>query len=329
MAQAPVQAKATTTTVAEAHPNIALVKYWGKQNRPGNYPATPSLSITLDTLTTRTEVNDATGGDEFFLDDEPKNDNKVSACLAALRTRYDIPPLCIRSANNFPTAAGLASSASGFAALVCALDAHCELNLSKAELSANARQASGSAARSIFGGFVAMSEPDWTATELLGPEVWPLTTVIAITATQAKLTPSSEGMRISAATSPFYPAWITSTEEDFRQGIAHVMSQDFASLAELAEHSCLKMHGLMMSSQPGLVYWNAATLACIQVVRTLRADGLPVFFTVDAGPQVKAVCQPEVATIVAKALAAIPGVLRTMAARLGDGARVLASVAEK
>ena len=94
--------------------------------------------------------------------------------------------------------------------------------------------------------------------------------MIAITATQAKLTSSSEGMRISAATSPFYPAWITSTEEDFRQGITHVMSRDFASLAELAEHSCLKMHGLMMSSQPGLVYWNAATLECIQVVRTLR-----------------------------------------------------------
>ena len=105
MAQAPVQAKATTTTIAEAHPNIALVKYWGKQNRPGNYPATPSLSITLDTLTTRTEVNDATGGDEFFLNDEPKKDTKVTACLAALRTRYDIPPLCIRSANDLQASA--------------------------------------------------------------------------------------------------------------------------------------------------------------------------------------------------------------------------------
>ncbi len=309
--------------IAEAHPNIALIKYWGKQARPGNYPATPSLSITLDTLTTRTEVSTAVDDDEFFLDDEFKHDAKVTACLAALRTSYDIPPLCIRSTNNFPTAAGLASSASGFAALVCAIDGHCELQLSKAELSAHARVASASAARSMFGGFVGLSEPDWTASELLDPEVWPLTTVIAITAMEAKLTSSSEGMRITAATSPFYPAWITSTEEDFRQGVKHVLAQDFDSLATLAEHSCLKMHGLMMSSQPGLVYWNAATLTCIQAIITLRADGLPVFFTVDAGPQVKAVCQPEVATAVADALATIPGVLQTMTAGLGLGARVL------
>ncbi|MCZ6620163.1 MAG: diphosphomevalonate decarboxylase [Gammaproteobacteria bacterium] len=316
-------------TLAQAHPNIALVKYWGKQDRPGNYPATPSLSITLNTLTTHTEVSDAPGSDEFFLDDEPRDDAKVTACLRALRTRYDIPPLCIRSTNNFPTAAGLASSASGFAALVCAIDAHCELKLDKAELSAQARLASGSAARSVFGGFVSLNGPDWTATELLGPDVWPLAIVIAITATKAKATSSSAGMRISAATSPFFDAWITSSEVDFRQGVEHVKKQDFASLAELAEHNCLKMHGLMMSSRPGLVYWNAATLSCIHVIRTLRADGLPVFFTIDAGPQVKAVCQPEVAATVAKALAETPGVLKTMTARLGGGARVLAGVPER
>ena len=312
------------TTVAEAHPNIALVKYWGKQARPGNYPATPSLSITLDTLATLTEVSDAPV-DEFFLNDEQDRNAKVAACLEALRTRYDIPPLCIRSANNFPTAAGLASSASGFAALVCAIDAHCELKLDKAELSTHARHASGSAARSMFGGFVSLCEPDWTAVELCGPEVWPLVTVIAITATEPKLTSSSEGMRISAATSPFYPAWITSAQADFRQGVEHVTRQDFASLAALAEQSCLKMHGLMLSSQPGLVYWNAATIDCIQLVRTMRADGLAVFFTVDAGPQVKAVCLPEFAAEVRDALSTIPGVLRTMTAGLGEGARILAA----
>ncbi|MCZ6712141.1 MAG: diphosphomevalonate decarboxylase [Gammaproteobacteria bacterium] len=308
--------------IAEAHPNIALVKYWGKQDRPGNYPATPSLSITLDTLTTRTEVNDA-DNDQFFLDDELKNDAKVTACLAALRAIYDIPPLCIRSTNNFPTAAGLASSASGFAALVCAIDDHCELKLGKDELSACARTASASAARSMCGGFVSLAEPDWTAVELLEPDVWPLTTVIAITRTTAKVTSSSEGMRITAASSPFYPAWISSTEEDFRRCVTHVQGQDFASLATLAEHSCLKMHGLMMSSQPGLLYWNAATLTCIQAIRALREDGLPVFFTVDAGPQVKAVCQPDAVAAVAEALGAIPGVLQTMTAGLGVGARVL------
>ena len=307
------------TTVTRAHPNIALIKYWGKAAGEGNVPATPSLSITLDALTTTTEVSDA-DTDIFELDGRPVADAKVSECLANLRQRFPVPPLHIRSHNNFPTAAGLASSASGFAALVTAIDAHCELGMTAQARSDYARQASGSAARSIFGGFVALRGPNWHGEMLAAPADWPLKVVIAIAAAEAKAVSSSEGMKRSAATSPYYPSWVTSTAQDFDVAVTLVANRDFTGLAELAEFSCLKMHGLMLSSRPGLIYWNPTTLACMHRIRELRDSGLPVFFTMDAGPQVKAVCLPEAAPEVAAALADIDGVHEVLVSGLGDGA---------
>jgi len=310
-------------TVACAHPNIALIKYWGKQPGQGNIPAAPSLSITLDTLATRTEVTDA-AVDAFILNEQPVNDPKLAACLQDLRSTYEVPPLQIRSRNNFPTAAGLASSASGFAALVTAIDAHCALAMSAAVRSNFARRASGSAARSIFGGFVALEGPHWTARSILEPDRWPLRVVVAVTAAGPKSVASSAGMRLSME-SPYYPAWVSSTHDDFHAAGDLVSARDFARLAELSEFSCLKMHGLMLASRPGLLYWNPATLACLHQIRALRADGLPVFFTVDAGPQVKAICLPEVAPQVAAALGVIPGVIDILEAGLGGGAHLVSA----
>jgi len=311
-------------TVTQAHPNIALVKYWGKAPGPGNVPATPSLSITLDTLSTTTEVEDA-ARDTFVLDGALVADRKVEDCLARLRKRWDIPPLAIRSANNFPTAAGLASSASGFAALITAVDAHCALNMTAEERSDHARQASGSAARSVFGGFVALQGPHWHGETVLDAHEWPLRVVIAIAETERKAVSSSEGMRRSADTSPYYPAWIDTTRNDFVAALPLVRARDFAGLAELSESSCLKMHGLMLSSRPGLLYWNAATMTCMHRIRRMRLDGLPVFFTIDAGPQVKAVCLPEAEQTVVEALSSLEGVQRVLTAGIGQGARLLDS----
>ncbi|MEQ8858626.1 MAG: diphosphomevalonate decarboxylase [Pseudomonadales bacterium] len=308
------------SVVAHAHPNIALIKYWGKSSQPGNVPAVPSLSITLDTLTTTTRVAVAEI-DAFYLNDEPASDPKVAACLANLRRAHDVPPLTVHSCNDFPTAAGLASSASGFAALVTAVDACCGLNLSIRERSDFARQASASAARSVFGGFVALAAPDWTGRPLLDAAEWPLAVVIAITDTASKAVSSTTGMGLSAA-SPYFSAWVQSSEGDFAAGLHAVAKRDFAALAEVAEHSCLKMHGLMLATRPPLVYWNPTTLACVQRIRSLRDQGVEVFFTIDAGPQVKAVCLPERAETVARALGAIPGVARVLRAGLGGGAWV-------
>ncbi len=311
-------------TVTRAHPNIALIKYWGKAPGAGNVPATPSLSITLDTLATTTEVADA-AQDSFALDDRVVDDAKVRNFLRRLREHYPLPPLQIRSSNNFPTAAGLASSASGFAALITAIDAHCGLNMSPAQRSDYARQASGSAARSIFGGFVALRGPDWQGEPVAPAAHWSLKVVIAISTSEAKAVSSSEGMTRSAATSPYYPAWVNSTNNDFESALSLIRERDFDAMADLAELSCLKMHGLMLSSRPGLLYWNPTTLACVHRIRQLRGQGVPVFFTIDAGPQVKAVCLPDAAPQVRDALAGITGVQQVLVVGLGPGASIVAT----
>lgn len=303
---------------AHAHPNIALIKYWGKAERPGNVPATPSLSITLDGLTTTTTVTEA-AEDTFTLNDRPVTDAKVTQWLTALRREHAIPPLAIESRNDFPTAAGLASSASGFAALITAIDSSCGLELSRAYRSVLARQASASAARSLFGGFVTLQGPEWQAQPLLEPADWPLEVVIAVSDTGSKAVPSSDGMRRSAQ-APYFAAWVDSTRADFAQALAATADRDFPALAEVAEHSCLKMHGLMLATRPGLLYWNAATVACLHRIRDLRAAGSAVFFTVDAGPQVKAVCLPGHGEAVAEALGRVPGVSHIIHTGLGRGA---------
>ena len=312
---------AARCTTARAHPNIALLKYWGKQSGPGNLPAAPSLSMTLDALATVTSVRDARE-DSISLNGRIEEEPRIIRALTDWRCDHDIPPIAISSNNNFPTAAGLASSASGFAALATAVDAHCGLGLSDGERSALARRASASAARSVFGGFVTLAGPDWCGAPLMGRDEWPLQVVIAITSTGPKAVSSSEGMSISRRTSPYYDAWLHRTENDFPEICAAVRRRNFAQLAKIAEASCLGMHALMMSSDPALIYWNGATLQCIEAIRALRDGGANVFFTVDAGPQVKAVCEAPYLEQTRTVLAAQPGVHRVTVAGLGGGATV-------
>ncbi|MGK0261221.1 MAG: diphosphomevalonate decarboxylase, partial [Candidatus Azotimanducaceae bacterium] len=167
---------------ATAHPNIALVKYWGKQDKPGNFPATPSLSITLDTLATETTVVKS-DQDSFHLAGSQVKDAKVTKFLAGLRGHFDVPPLAIETQNNFPTGAGLASSASGFAALITAINEECGLGLEVELASEWARMGSASAARSMFGGYVSLVPPLWRAQPTAPASHWPLAVVVAITST--------------------------------------------------------------------------------------------------------------------------------------------------
>ena len=272
---------------AEAHPNIALIKYWGKSDLPGNVPAVPSLSVTLGGLTTRTEVERTDSpGNAFVLNGATVKDARALACIDRFRAAagYD-KGVRVTTRNDFPTAAGLASSASGFAALVGALNALFRLDMSPAALSVEARRGSASAARSIHGGFVSLigdaDDPDsWQGRQVATAEHWPLEVVVAICSNAEKSVSSSEGMRASAATSPYYDRWIGAAHDDYQHAHAAIQARDFDALARLSESSCLKMHALMLATQPPLIYWNAATLACIERVRALQAEGTPVFFTI-------------------------------------------------
>ncbi|MGH8279595.1 MAG: diphosphomevalonate decarboxylase [Gammaproteobacteria bacterium] len=325
-----------TRVSAQAQPNIALIKYWGKRDAGLNIPAAGSLSVTLDALHTRTEVsfNPALDSDEVVFNGRhgAAQSARISVFLDLLRARAsrDWRAIVVTD-NDFPTAAGLASSASGFAALALAASRALGLALDAPALSALARRGSGSAARSIFGGFVEMQAgqradgEDAVAAPLLEPQAWPLRVVIAVTTRAAKDLGSSAGMELSRRSSPFYSSWIDAGADDLADAHAAVLTHDFEKLAVVSEASCLKMHAVMLSSRPGLMYWNAATVECLQCVRALReGEGLGVFFTVDAGPQVKAVCLPEAVPQVTAALGAVRGVKEVLVSALGAGARLLA-----
>lgn len=322
---------APLTATAIAHPNIALVKYWGKRDVAENLPAVGSLSLTLDAIRSRTRVRFEPGrkGDHVLLDgrEDEAAALRVSACLDLLREAAGVEHgAFVDTDNDFPTAAGLASSASGFAALVTAAAAALGLQLPLHELCRLTRIGSGSAPRSLFGGFVLLQpspDGDIGVEPLLAPDDWPLRVIIAITTAGPKAMASRAGMAASRDTSPFYSEWLRSHPADLRAGRRCVEARDFPALAELAEASCLKMHAVMLATRPPLIYWSPATLACLQVVQALRRDGVPVFFTIDAGPQLKAVCEPAAAATVREALAAVPGVVRLIDSGLGPGARCI------
>lgn len=311
---------------AIAQPNIALIKYWGKRDVERNLPAVGSVSVTLAELQTTMQVDldSAVASDTLVVNGEENSAllPRISACLDNV-LGVARPPACIESSSNFPIAAGLASSASAFAAVTVAAAAAAGLSLPREQLARLAGRASGSAARSLFGGFVELENcaDDIDVRPLCDVRDWPLQVVVAITETGPKATGSTEAMEISRQTSPFYASWIEKQGTDLNAARAAVAAHDFSALAVVSEHNCLKMHSVMWASRPPMVYWNSATMRCMQTVRRLQADGCGVFFTIDAGPQVKAVCLPEDVAAVSAALAATEGVKQIMLTGLGEGAR--------
>ena len=315
---------------AIAQPNIALIKYWGKRDLARNLPAVGSISITLDALQTEVSV-DLDGGhavDTLFVNgvEDDQRLARMSACLDTVVGKQR-PFARIETHSNFPIAAGLASSASAFAAATVAAAKAADLALDTQALARLAGQASGSAARSLFGGFAELenSADAIRLSSLCDEQAWPLKVVVAITETGPKATGSTEAMEISRKTSPFYGAWIERQNDDLATARTAIEERNFAALAAIAEHNCLKMHSVMWASRPPIVFWNAATMRCLQTVRRLQQEGCRVFFTIDAGPQVKAVCQPQDMPAVQDALARTPGVQQIMTTGLGPGAKLVSA----
>ena len=308
-------------TTAIAHPNIALVKYWGKQNHILNYPASPSLSITLDSLITKTKVSASTET-RLLLNGKRNEDLKVAKFLDLFREKFELPPVSVETDNNFPTGAGLASSASGFAALVTALNENFQLGLSLSSLSEWARRGSASAARSIFGGFVTLQGPNWRADQLAKELHWDLEICIVVINEGPKKISSTTGMKTSEATSPFYLEWIKSADSDFEIAKKAIIERDFVKLSEVSEQNCLKMHSVMHTSQPAISYWAPGTVLAMELVREIRSTGTPAFFTMDAGPQVKVIYPKQYRTTIQKNLEELKNV-RLIWASLGPGAHLI------
>lgn len=316
---------------ALAHPNIALVKYWGKRDERLNLPAAGSLSLTLEGLRTRTTVtfDDSLDRDLVLLNNKAlsgRNLQRISAFLDLVRQRADVRAFAaVQTENDFPTAAGLASSSSGFAALAAASTAALGLKLSSSELSTLARQGSGSAARSVLGGFAEMrpgERPDGLdayAVPVAPAAHWNLRCLVLLTAQGEKDLGSTDAMNHTSRTSPYFPAWVESVPQDLAEARDAIARRDFMHLAKVAERSCLRFHASALAADPGILYWNGLTLQLIHRVRQLRDEGLKVFFTIDAGPHVKVFCEAGQLAAIKPILQSVPGVQDVLTARPGQG----------
>jgi len=320
--------KATATACA----NIAFIKYWGKQDAELNLPANSSLSMNLDKLTTVTTVEFSPDHDDdvVILDGREERGaarQRIVTHLDRVRAMAGMPDRAkVISRNSFPTGVGLASSASGFAALSLAASKAAGLELNEKELSILARFGSGSACRSVPGGFT-----EWTAVtrseesfaeQIAPPEHWDLRDVIAIVSRAHKRIGSTEGHSL-ATTSHLHHARVASVTDRLAQAKAALLGKDLATLGRLIEEDAVSMHAVMMTSRPSIFYWLPSSMRLIHKVQSWRTEGLEVYFTFDAGPNAHLICQAADQAEVERRLKNIEGVLEVITGGPGPGARVI------
>ena len=275
--------------------NIALVKYWGKRDVTLNLPTHSSLSATLDKFGTYTTVEflENLTKDQFILNGKHIESAKGIVVLNHLRT-LSKTSMCARvqSKNNMPTGAGLASSASGLAALTLAAARVLKLDLSQEKLAQVSRLGSGSSCRSFWGGFVewqAGERPDGfdcKASQCVDENHWKLKVFVLILEESKKEIASTAGMERSRLSSPLFNTWVEKAKADFAQAKNAIHEKDFKLLAQIAESNCLFMHKTALSAQPPVIYWNNKTLEVLNSVRGWQREGINVFFTIDAGANV-------------------------------------------
>jgi len=286
-----------------ANSNIALVKYWGKRDSNLILPHNSSVSMTLDSLNTTTtvEFSNSLRKNEVVIDGKEvkgQEFQRVSNHLNLLQLSYSKKKFAkVVSENNFPKAAGLASSASGFAALTHAGTHALNQILSSKELSILARQGSGSASRSIYGGFVEWRKGsrsdglDSHAISIRDVDHWPeMSMIVTVISTEKKKISSRVGMNQTVLTSPFYRVWLETIGNDVENMKKAIIEKNFTQLGTIAEKNALKMHATMHTTSPPNIYWKSGSLELMQKIFELREEGLECYFTMDAGPQVKILC---------------------------------------
>jgi len=314
---------------AIAHPNIALIKYWGDVDITLHIPANGSISMNLDELFTRTCVAFDSGlkKDEFILDGKEMGGlslDRVTIHLDHIRNLAKTETFArVESWNNFPMSAGIASSASGFAALSLAASRAAGLQLDETGLSRLARRGSGSACRSVPGGFVewqaGKSDQESYALSIAPAKHWDIVDCIVVVSEEEKQTSSREGHSI-AHTSVLQPARIEDTPRRLESCRSALMEQDFEMLAKVVEQDSNLMHSVMMTSNPPLIYWLPETLAVILAVKALRMNGIQACYTIDAGPNVHVLCPEEDAKEVYQRMIEVRGVKKVLICHPGGPA---------
>lgn len=317
---------------ARANSNIALIKYWGKRNEPLILPTNNSLSVTLDGLYTETTVHfdESLTEDQFTLDQEQVTGipyERVTNFLDLFREYTGKKNLyaSVDSTNHVPTAAGFASSASGFAALAAATAKALDLDLSKEELSKFTRQGSGSACRSVYGGFVEWEKgekedgSDSFAVQVAPQDHWDLRVAAVVLTAQEKDVSSRDGMKLTVDTSLFYDGWLAGIPKDLREIKEGIAKRDFEKVGRIAEANCLKMHATTLGATPPFTYWQDSTMTVMNTVQQLRKEGILAYFTIDAGPNVKVLYLPEDEEEVLQRLRQVDAVTDIIVSKVGEG----------
>lgn len=288
------------TNWVRAHTNIALIKYWGKKDEELIIPMNNSLSLTLDAFYTETKVtfDDSLQSDQLFLDDALQDLTalkKVKTVLDLVRKKAGITAKAkVESYNHVPTAAGLASSASGLAALAGAASLAAGLDLSPVELSKLARRGSGSASRSIYGGFAEWQKGTSDDTSYAVPvddADWDIGMLFIVVSDKKKDVSSRDGMLRTVRTSPFYQGWLDTLDDDLTAIKQAIKNQDVNEVGRIAERNALKMHATTLGADPPFTYWSADSMKAMEAAKQLREAGYAVHFTMDAGPNVKLICR--------------------------------------
>ncbi|KUJ73535.1 diphosphomevalonate decarboxylase [Thiomicrospira sp. XS5] len=281
----------------QAPVNIALSKYWGKRDVPLNLPTNSSLSISLPELGTETRLSwHETGPDKITLNGEEMAPEAPFAKRLSRFLDFFRPDaqgsFQVDTLNTVPTAAGLASSASGYAALVKALDDCFQWQLSSRDLSLLARLGSGSASRSLYDGFAIWHKGeredglDSYAEKI--DQAWPEFCIGLLEIdTSAKPVGSTQGMQQTVKHCELYQAWPKKAEQDLAKIHRAILDKDFQTLGETAENNALAMHATMIATWPPILYWQPESVAAMHRVWQLRQEGVMVYFTMDAGPNLK------------------------------------------
>jgi diphosphomevalonate decarboxylase len=284
---------------AIAPSNIALTKYWGKKDEVLRLPENGSISITLSNLltTTTVEFDPSYRKDQIIINEhgQEKEVSRVVRHLDRIRKYADSNLFAkVISENNFPTASGLSSSASGFAALTVAATVALGLKLSEKNLSILARQGSGTACRSIPGGFVEWLDGDTSETSyaktIFPPNHWDLTSVVGVVSQARKEVSTSEGHDL-VYTSPFYQVRLSKMKSKNLHLKKLIKQKSFTEFGELIEEDAIELHIIMLSSKPSLIYWYPGTIAIMRAVRAWRSEGLEAYFTMNTGHDIHIICQ--------------------------------------
>ena len=320
------------STSAIAHPNIALIKYWGNKNQILRIPVNGSISFNLDSLFTRTQVSfDAKlTSDILFINGIETTGSGLSRVVSFLNIVREIAGKQIfaqvNSENNFPVGTGIASSASAFAALSLAASNAIGLNLSEKELSCLARRGSGSASRSIPEGFVEWlpgeSDSDSYSISIAPAHHWDLVDLVAVVSDEHKKVGSTAGHEL-ADTSPLQSARVEDANRRLNIVREAIKYRDFQSMAELVELDSNMMHAVMMTSSPTLMYWEKSSITIMKNVQKWRASGIPVCYTMDAGPNGHVITTKDYSEEIHQKLSSISGIKKIFTAAVGGKARMI------